>query len=63
MNGVTGNANDLTAARFEIATALKERIRVIVLRRGELEALHTPADLVVLLKQKTLELIATGTTI
>lgn len=63
MNGVTGNAEELTAAKFEIATALKEKIRVIVLKRQELEVLRTPADFVDLLKRKTLELIAAGTTI
>jgi hypothetical protein len=63
MNDVTGDARDLTAARFEIATALKEKIRVIVLRRQELEVLRSPADFVQLLKRKMLELIASGTTI
>ena len=63
MNGVTGDSQDLTAARFEIATALKEKIRVIVLERQELETLRTPAHFVELLKRKTLELIAAGTTI
>jgi restriction endonuclease Mrr len=63
MNGVTGDAADLTAAKFEIATALKEKIRVIVLKRQELEALRTQADFVNLLKRKTLELIAAGTTV
>lgn len=63
MNGVTGDAQDLTAAKFEIATALKDKVRVIVLKRQELETLRSPSDIVDLLKRKTLELIAAGTTL
>ena len=63
MNGVTGDAKDRTDATFEIATALKDKIRVIVLKRDELELLRSPSDFVDLLKRKTLELIAVGTTL
>lgn len=63
MNGVTGDPAALTAARFQIARALGEKIRIIVLKREELEELRSASQFVALMKHKTLQLVASGTTI
>jgi len=63
MNGVTGDPATLTAARSLISSALTEKIRLIVLTRADLAVLRSVPEFVVLIKRKTLELVATGTTI
>lgn len=63
MQGVTGDPTILTAARFAIASALAEKIRIIVITRFDLEEIRTVADFVILIRKKVLELVASGTTI
>ncbi len=59
--GVTGSPIDLTDAHFEIATALKDGIRVVVIDRAEIEQLAHSDDLVRLVKRKLCMLAARGT--
>ena len=56
--GITGNAERLTAARFEVATALNEGQQVILLTREELESVSTGERLAELLVKKKDHLIA-----
>jgi Restriction endonuclease len=49
-NGITGKAEDLTRAHFEIATALAAGIRVVVLTPAEISHLTDTAELVDLMK-------------
>jgi hypothetical protein len=60
-NGVTGSAEDLTRAHFEIATALAEGIRVLVVTSAELENLTSSDEMVALLKKKLCQLVVAGT--
>ena len=59
--GVTGEAADLTAAKYEIAAALAAGQRILVITASELEALPDTASLVRLLKEKLCELAVSGT--
>jgi len=61
--GITGNAQDLTQAHFEIATALGNGIRVLVLTPAEILGLTNTDELVDILKQKLCHLVVSGTTI
>ncbi|MBS1714943.1 MAG: restriction endonuclease [Armatimonadetes bacterium] len=63
MNGITGDSAGLTQARFETATALIDKIRIIVVTRPDLDALNSVPDFVNLLKLKCLTLVVSGTTI
>ncbi len=60
-NGITGEAEDLTAAHSIVAAALRERRRLVVLRREELLALTDSAELVRLIKEKLTDLAVKGT--
>lgn len=60
-NGVTGHPPELTAAHFELATALTEGIRIVVLTRAELVALTNTSELCALIKRKLCQLVASGT--
>jgi len=60
-NGITGVADDLSRAHFEIATALAAGIRVLVVTPVELENLTSSDELVVLLKKKLCQLVVSGT--
>jgi hypothetical protein len=59
--GVTGSPSDLTDAHFEIAAALKDGVRVVVIDRTEIELLTHSDDLVRLTKRKLSMLTARGT--
>jgi hypothetical protein len=59
-NGITGNANDLTAAHSIVAGALRERRRLVVIRSEELLALTDSSELVKLIKEKLCELAVRG---
>lgn len=61
-NGVTGVPADLTNAHFEIATALSEGIRVIVLTPADIRGLVDTRHLVDLVKRKLCQLAVSGTT-
>jgi len=60
LNGVTGDAQQLTAANFAIATALREGISLIVLTRQDLESLTSLRNFKRLLKAKILQLTVSG---
>jgi len=60
-NGITGVAEDLTRAHFEIATALTSGVRVVVIRLDELTPLTTSDEIVTLLKKKLCQLVVSGT--
>lgn len=51
-NGVAGSPEALTDAHFEIAAALKDRVRLVVIDETELVALAHSDDLVRLVKRK-----------
>jgi Restriction endonuclease len=59
-SGITGNAGDGNRAHQQVALALQEKIRLIVITRGEIEALKSGGDLVSLIIAKVGQLIATG---
>lgn len=61
VNGITGDAEDLTRAHFEIATALADGIRVMVLALNDVDFLIETQDLVDLLKRKLCQLVVSGT--
>lgn len=60
-NGVTGTPEDLTAAHFQLATALASGIRIVVLTRQELEAVASASELCILVKRKLCQLVVSGT--
>ncbi len=60
-NGVTGVAEDLTRAHFEIATALTSGVRMVVMTLEELTQLTTSEEIVALLKKKLCQLVVSGT--
>lgn len=59
--GVTGSAVELTDAHFEIASALGDGVRVVVLDRDEIESLAHSDQLVRLVKRKLCMLAVQGT--
>lgn len=62
-NGVTGDAQDLTAAHNIISAALHEQRRLIVLDLHELAVLRESKELVELTKEKLCLLAVSGTSI
>jgi hypothetical protein len=60
-SGITGNPAELTAARFNLATGLASRRRVLVFTLAELARLRTSDDLVVAIKRKLCQLVVSGT--
>lgn len=60
-NGVTGVAEDLTRAHFEIATALAAGIRVMVVTPADIEQASSTNHIVDLLKRKLCQLVVSGT--
>lgn len=59
--GVSGSPADLTDAHYEIATALKDGVRVVVIDRSEIEQLFHSDALVRLIKRKLCMLAVRGT--
>jgi hypothetical protein len=59
--GVTGSPIALTDAHFELAAALKDGVRVVVIDRTEIEQLAHSDDLVRLTKRKLCMLAVRGT--
>lgn len=55
--GVTGDPKGITAARDKIRTALKDGIKVIVMKKQDIMAFKAPGDLVSFLKTKMCELV------
>lgn len=62
-NGITGNADDLTAAHSIVATALREGRRLVVVKTQELLALTDSPQLVHLIKEKLCDLAVRGTVV
>lgn len=62
-NGITGNPVDLTRAHFELATALGNGIRIMVITRQELEELTTTSEFARLLQEKLCDLVVCGTAV
>lgn len=60
-NGITGVAGDLTRAHFEVATALADGIRVLVVTTADIEGFTNSDQLVALLKTKLCQLVVSGT--
>ena len=60
-NGITGVDADLTAAHFQLATALASGVRILVFRLAELQDLRTTQELCVAIKRKLCQLVARGT--
>jgi hypothetical protein len=61
VNGITGNAQDRTAAHDAVRMALAiEKIRVIVITRDEIEAWTDTSNIIELFKQKLCELTVEG---
>lgn len=61
VNGITGDAEDLSAAHFTVASALKERRKLIVIRQDEIKAMADTSDLCTLIKRKICDLAVRGT--
>lgn len=59
-NGITGDAQDLTAAHTVVAAALREGRKLVVLRTNEVSALADTEQLVHLIKEKLCELAVRG---
>ncbi|RWE29164.1 MAG: hypothetical protein EOS78_30625 [Mesorhizobium sp.] len=59
-NGITGDANDLTAAHQLVAAALLERRRLVVLTIAEIQALANTDELSTLVKRKLCDLAVRG---
>lgn len=59
-NGITGSSTDLTASYFELATALADGTRIILLTRADLVLLRSATDFCTLVKTKLCQLVATG---
>lgn len=62
-NGITGDANDLTAAHSIVAAALRERRRLVVIRGDEILGLTDSSELVKLIKEKLCDLAVMGTVV
>ena len=62
-NGITGNAEDLTAAHSIVAAALREGRRLVVVRTQELLALGDSLEFVRLIKEKLCDLAVRGTVV
>src|SRR5439155_17976966 len=60
-SGITGEAEDLTAAHSIVAAALREGRRLVVIRSDELLALTESLHLVRLVKEKLCDLAVKGT--
>ncbi len=63
MNGITGDANQLSSAHQIIAAALRERRDIVVITRSEIEAVRTSGDIVDLMKRKLVRLHARRTSL
>ncbi len=59
--GITGNANDVTAAHAIVAAALREGRRLVVITTDELLAVVSTEELIRLIKRKLCDLAVKGT--
>ena len=63
VNGITGSSEEITAAHYQVAFALHDGIRIIVITREEIEDLSDTEELIRLLKLKLCDLALKGTTL
>jgi Restriction endonuclease len=61
LNGVTGQGPDIQAARDIIRQALAKKIRLIVIKKSDIETFKSGKDFVELVKERLCELAASGT--
>lgn len=61
LNGITGDAQGITAAKDAVRQALQDGIHVIVIKRADIEAFTSGAAMVRFVKEKICELVASGT--
>lgn len=61
MNGITGSREELNRAHNIVASALAEKIEIVIISRSEIEQLSSTELLVKLIKEKLCELAARGT--
>ena len=59
-NGITGVNEHLTRSNFLVATALTEKIKMVIVTRQEIKALNTGEELAALIIEKITRLHATG---
>jgi hypothetical protein len=59
--GITGEAQSLTAAHYELSTAQSKGIRILIITRQELENMVSTDRFIHLLKEKICELVVAGT--
>lgn len=62
-NGITGNADDLTAAHSIVAAALREGRRLVIIQTHEFFALTDSSQLIHLIKEKLCDLAIRGTVV
>lgn len=60
-NGITGVSSDLTRAHFEVAAALAEGIRVVIVTPDDIAPLTKTGHIVDLFKRKLCQLVVSGT--
>ena len=60
-NGITGSDEDKKQAHDVVSKALADGVRMILLTRGEIEALTDSDELVKMVKRKLCELVVSGT--
>jgi hypothetical protein len=61
LNGVTGEGADIEAARDTIRHALGKKIRIVVIKKTDIEKFRSGRDFVELVKERLCELAASGT--
>lgn len=61
LNGVTGEGPDIVAARDTIRLALTKKIKLIVLKKADIEKLRSGKHFVELVKERLCELAVSGT--
>jgi hypothetical protein len=61
LNGVSGSKHEITAAKDKIRLALIKKIRIIVIKRADIELFKSGNDVVEFVKEKLCELAASGT--
>ncbi len=61
LNGISGSAAGITAARDKVRLALIKKIRIIVIKKTDIESFKSGKDIVKFVKAKICQLAASGT--
>jgi hypothetical protein len=61
MNGISGSVTAITAARDKVRLALIKKIRIIVIKRTDIETFKSGGEIAAFVKSKLCELAASGT--